>query len=137
MSKNQDYKEYISSAIITIAIFGFGVYLSHWFLPHYDMLTFETTSKICDKSISDYKQSSPSIGISMMPTIRPSSTILYVDYDSSMQLVEGDIIYTDNFGHRVISVYEDYVVTKGDNNKVIDEPTPLSEIKYVVCGVLY
>jgi hypothetical protein len=81
------------------------------------------------------------VGMSMLPSIDPSSRGLTVPFDENKRLVPGDVVVFENngsivFAHRVVGVYSDYVVTKGDNNRVEDARVNLSSITRVVCGVL-
>jgi hypothetical protein len=77
------------------------------------------------------------IGASMLPTLSADSRLLIIEYNESRKLVEGDIISGDKTTHRIIGVYDDYVVTKGDNNIDIDSDfTNKTAIEYVVCGVM-
>jgi hypothetical protein len=46
------------------------------------------------------------------------------------------VIKDGGYAHRVIGVYNDYVVTKGDNNLYSDDRLYYRDIKAVVCGVL-
>lgn len=78
-------------------------------------------------------------GHSMQPTIFASDTILSIEYDPKKELVSGDMIIFDNGKqslHRIIAVYDEYVITQGDYNDVADEWVYIDQIQYVVCGVL-
>ena len=74
-------------------------------------------------------------GSSMKPTLNMGDIIIGLRESFS----EGDIVVwcTTSFScvaHRVISVNENYVVTKGDNNPLHDLPIPKSFVKYKVIG---
>jgi hypothetical protein len=79
-------------------------------------------------------------GSSMLPTIWPGDNVHMVDYDGTRPLTEGSIVYVlDNESfmmHRVQAVYEDYVITMGDNNAKPDERRiPFTSVSYVVCSI--
>lgn len=81
-------------------------------------------------------------GMSMQPTWFDGDTALAVPYNKSRRLVSGDIVSVriderKNRAHRVVSVYEDYFLMKGDNNEERDEEKyNYSDINAVICGVL-
>ena len=79
---------------------------------------------------------------SMMPTISTTSTLCKIKY-SNQSLNVGDIIIfkipdsNSTVVHRIIG-FNDYIITKGDNNEVNDKyNTTYSNITYIVGGILY
>lgn len=80
-------------------------------------------------------------GMSMQPAIYDGDTVLVVEYNKDLPIVQGDIIrmqFDDWFMiHQVIAVYDIGVITKGLNNDVNDDMISYDQITGVVCGVLY
>lgn len=79
-------------------------------------------------------------GPSMEPTIFPGNTLLLRQYAPDTQLEEGQIIRFTNgnrtYVHRILAVYEDKVITQGDNSDRTESISP-EDITHVVVGVLY
>jgi hypothetical protein len=76
-------------------------------------------------------------GNSMLPAIDHTNKLLVVQYKQSTPLVAGDIVFVNNrFTHRIVVVYDEYVITKGDNNEEADEIVYKEEITHVVCGIM-
>ena len=80
-------------------------------------------------------------GYSMLPTLTPNSTYLYVLATNKTIYNAGDMVVYEVNGsrrlHRLVGVYPDKIITKGDNNKYVDEAINESQIKEVVCGIIY
>lgn len=79
-------------------------------------------------------------GPSMEPTLFPGNTLLLRQYNPDIRLEEGQIIrfiYENRtYVHRVLAVYEDKVITQGDNSDRTESILP-KDITHVVVGVLY
>ena len=79
-------------------------------------------------------------GPSMEPTIFPGNTIVLRAYTLDTELREGQIIrfiYEDRtYVHRVLAVYEDKIITQGDNSDTT-ESISRKDITHVIVGVLY
>lgn len=79
-------------------------------------------------------------GPSMEPTIFPGNTLLLRAYALDTELNEGQIIrfvYENRtYVHRVLAVYEDEIITQGDNSDKT-ESISRQDITHVVVGVLY
>ena len=75
---------------------------------------------------------------SMRPLIYANDYILVVDYNPKVELVLGDIIANDIFIHRItrIDSQNNQLWTQGDNNQYEDGMTLISDVNFVVCGVL-
>lgn len=76
-------------------------------------------------------------GVSMLPSLYAGDKILTTPYEYGNKykdVVPGDIIFADTM-HRVTAVYEDYVITQGDNN-LYDEEVSKQKITDVVCATL-
>jgi len=75
-------------------------------------------------------------GDSMLPTYRTGDLVLGVaTYLVGYRV--GDIVvwyatYTHGVIHRVISISDNYMITKGDNNPISDPPVPKEWVRYVV-----
>lgn len=86
-----------------------------------------------------YNNTVTTTGLSMAPTIFQGNTVLMREYRNET-LKEGQIIsYTVgnvSISHRIIAVYSDYVITKGDNN-IVSESVNITDIHYLVVGILY
>jgi signal peptidase I len=80
------------------------------------------------------------MGYSMQPAIFGHDTLLTVPYQKHKPVVSGDIIIFSQGDswvvHRVIAVYPEYVITKGDFNQVADQNVAYKQIIGIVCGVL-
>ena len=76
----------------------------------------------------------------MEPTIFPGNTIVLRAYTLDTELREGQIIrfiYEDRtYVHRVLAVYEDKIITQGDNSDKT-ESISRKDITHVIVGVLY
>lgn len=72
---------------------------------------------------------------SMEPTL-PVDALIFVDETNAYQ--EGDIVVIQDYYnlvvHRIVSIDENVVVTKGDANNTEDAPMPLSSIRGEVVG---
>lgn len=79
-------------------------------------------------------------GPSMEPTIFPGNTVLLRPLAENAALEEGQIvrftIENRTYVHRIVAVYDDQIVTKGDNS-LSTEAVARSDITHVVVGVLY
>jgi signal peptidase I len=76
---------------------------------------------------------------SMLPTIKEGDWICFVDYNKYKEknkLKIGDIItfkYKDErITHRIIKINDKWIITKGDNNKMEDEPINYNQVLNVV-----
>jgi signal peptidase I len=71
-------------------------------------------------------------GLSMNPTMYQGNVVCFESY-TNQKLMYGQIVEikneTHNFVHRIIGVYDDYVVTKGDNNIKTDGKINKKDIK--------
>ena len=80
-------------------------------------------------------------GYSMLPTLTPNSTYIYIEATNKTIYNAGDMVVYEVNGsrrlHRIVGVYPDKIITKGDNNKYVDEAINESQIKEVVCGIIY
>lgn len=78
-------------------------------------------------------------GMSMFPTFSSGNLVLLREYDNE-ELSEGQIICYRNQEntacHRIISIYKDKILLKGDNNNY-EEEISYDEINYIVVGVMY
>lgn len=88
-------------------------------------------------TLSDMEERLPSTGVSMLPSMDSTTYPYVVKYNSSRAIVPGDIVVSTNFTHRVLGVYTDYLVTKGDNNQYYDYPyINESNVAYIVCALV-
>lgn len=82
-----------------------------------------------------------STGASMRPTIYTGNTVCFIDYDATMKqgLQEGMIIHFEyqdgQMIHRIYTLYGDYLITRGDNNKG-NEAIDYQDIKGVTVAIL-
>lgn len=69
---------------------------------------------------------------SMWPSLKQGDLVLIKGIEDKSEVKEGDIIVYENSKgftiHRVIKIYEDRVITKGDANNVADAPVGFEEI---------
>ena len=92
--------------------------------------------------IKDVSLVNKAVGMSMYPTLQTGNTIFYVAYpkDGKLPLKEGMIVRfkKDNsyITHRIVSLYNDYAITKGDNSNSVEE-VKYKDIAHVAIGVLY
>ncbi len=79
-------------------------------------------------------------GPSMEPTIFPGNTVLLRPLAENAPLEEGQIVRftlgNRTYVHRIVAVYDDEVITKGDNS-LTTETVARQDITHVVVGVLY
>lgn len=80
-------------------------------------------------------------GLSMHPTFNTGNTLLMREYEGE-EVSNGQIVCFENkeeefVCHRIVSVYDKVIVTKGDNNRYEDEVINITQLRYVVVGVLY
>jgi len=78
------------------------------------------------------------IGASMEPTLIDGLSYQLYPKKKGEQLKIGDIVFVSinsniNFVHRIVAIYNNYFITKGDNNMREDIPCTYEEIY----GVLY
>lgn len=82
-------------------------------------------------------------GQSMLPTIGHGDIAKGVKYTSRKALVPGDIItYTTpeygDYTHRVVAVYDTYLLAQGDNNEYRDEwRIEYDWVKHVICEIQF
>ena len=95
---------------------------------HYADVSYDTTLKF------DY-------GLSMAPTIFAGNTLMVKEY-RSQELKEGQILCYQKKGmesmacHRILTIYPDRLIVKGDNNRYA-ESINRSDILAMVVGVKY
>lgn len=98
-------------------------------ISHQKILITESNNEVCVKDV----HFSYTLGKSMDPTI--GSSVFYSDYNGE-DLNPGDIISfkSDDISivHRIIEVNDNYLITKGDNNKFADERISKNSVEGIV-----
>jgi len=69
---------------------------------------------------------------SMWPSLKQGDLVLIKGIKDKSQIQEGDIVVYENPQgftiHRVVKIYEDRIITKGDANNIADAPVNFDEI---------
>ena len=78
-------------------------------------------------------------GNSMAPTLMHNQIVCLEKYDYQ-ELLPGMIVRIQNenitFVHRIIAIYNDHIITQGDNNKFDDGRIKITNITHVVKSIL-
>jgi len=135
---------YITLFIVILLAVILGLFIYNKLTPHTLMLPahndvdyVKTNGDVCVKSVIP----SNSTGSSMYPSVSSGNVLLLQKYDNNTLLKEGQIIVfnTENDGlvaHRVISAYNDFCFTKGDNSVNIEKVSN-SNIRYLIVGIIF
>lgn len=80
---------------------------------------------------------------SMLPTIDSGHYGLGINVSSMSNITVGDVVIYKDLNntpilHRVYNILnETHIITKGDNNKILDEPININQVEYKLVGIIY